>query len=158
MGMGWVSAHWIHFLSPSFFLKESSSRVLISGRVMITMSGYLSITAFRKTAISLRMGGGIGLNRTHAGVIPKCEFEINPGLLVGEGDLYRHGVVCVVERVVGLAIVHVRLRAATQELNLLNTGEGILHEAQGLGCVGLVLNGPLLCFAVQIGGKAVVQN
>ena len=103
-------------------------------------------------------GGGIGLNRTHAGVIPKCEFEINPGLLVGEGDLYRHGVVCVVERVVGLAIVHVRLRAATQELNLLDAGEGILHEAQGLGCVGFVLNGPLLCFAVQVGGKAVVQD
>ncbi len=52
---------------------------------------------------------GVGLDCTQTRIISKGEFEVYPGLLVLKDDFDRHGIVGVVQRIVGLSIVNVRL-------------------------------------------------
>jgi len=101
-------------------------------------------------------GGGVRLDGAQSRIISKGEFEVDSGLLLLKDDLDGHSVESIVKGVIRFPVVHIRFRAPTKKLNLLNAREGVLHEAQGLSCVGVILSRPLSGFAIQVGGKAVV--
>ena len=104
-------------------------------------------------------GFGVGLGSANSGFLTERFLKVDARVSITEGNLDGH-------RAEGLAVgggdilsfVFVLRGAPTHKLDVFNTGEGVLHEPEGLSGVLFLFCAEVNGFAGQVNGKVVIEN